>query len=287
MLRSLHGDSGGSGKHARSAVRDGCARRGGRNAILHRHHADARGRTGSRADRIPHLRRPTEADAGAAIARLHGLGIEVKIITGDNGIVAATVCRQVGVDAGTVLTGAEIDAMDDAGLGARIATDARVRARESGSEVADHQGDAPIRPRRRVSRRRRQRRGRAAPRRCRHLRGLSDGCRQGRCRYRAAREGSRCARRRRRRRPSRLRQHDQVRPDGDVIELRQHVQRRGRLGLSLVPSDAALADPAEQSPVQRRSAGDPDRRSRRTRPLPVRRRGTCGSSGASCSCSVR
>jgi Mg2+-importing ATPase len=71
-----------------------------------------------------------KSDAGVAIARLHGLGIDVKIITGDNGIVAATVCKQVGVDAGTVLTGAEIDAMDDAGLGARIAT-TRVFARVS------------------------------------------------------------------------------------------------------------------------------------------------------------
>ena len=40
-------------------------------------------------------------DAGDAISRLHGLGIEVKIITGDNGTVAATVCRQIGIDPGT------------------------------------------------------------------------------------------------------------------------------------------------------------------------------------------
>ncbi len=69
-------------------------------------------------------------DAGAAIARLHGLGIEVKIITGDNGTVAATVCRQVGVDPGIVLTGAEIDALDDAALTTRIET-TRVFARVS------------------------------------------------------------------------------------------------------------------------------------------------------------
>ncbi|MGA7987576.1 MAG: magnesium-translocating P-type ATPase [Candidatus Dormiibacterota bacterium] len=69
-------------------------------------------------------------DAGAAITRLHGLGIEVKIITGDNGTVAATVCRQVGVEAGTVLTGAEIDALDDAELITRIGQ-TRVFARVS------------------------------------------------------------------------------------------------------------------------------------------------------------
>jgi Mg2+-importing ATPase len=69
-------------------------------------------------------------DAGDAIARLHGLGIEVKIITGDNGTVAATVCRQVGVEAGIVLTGAEIDTLDDAELTKRIGT-TRVFARVS------------------------------------------------------------------------------------------------------------------------------------------------------------
>jgi Mg2+-importing ATPase len=55
-------------------------------------------------------------DAGEAISRLRGLGIEVKIITGDNGTVAATVCRQIGVDPGTVLSGPEIEAMDDDAL---------------------------------------------------------------------------------------------------------------------------------------------------------------------------
>ena len=39
-----------------------------------------------------------KADAGASIAKLNALGIAVKIITGDNGIVAAKVCRDIGVD---------------------------------------------------------------------------------------------------------------------------------------------------------------------------------------------
>ncbi|HVC40865.1 MAG TPA: magnesium-translocating P-type ATPase [Candidatus Saccharimonadales bacterium] len=69
-------------------------------------------------------------DAGAAIARLHTLGIEVKVITGDNGTVAATVCTQIGVDPGAVLTGKALDALDDAQLAAVIPA-TRVFARVS------------------------------------------------------------------------------------------------------------------------------------------------------------
>ncbi len=46
-----------------------------------------------------------KADAGAAVAELARLGVEVKIITGDNGLVAARVCQQIGVDCAGVLTG--------------------------------------------------------------------------------------------------------------------------------------------------------------------------------------
>ena len=63
-----------------------------------------------------------KASAGQAIARLNALGIEVKIITGDNGTVAATVCREIGVEPGTVITGPEIEAMDDAALAAAVTT---------------------------------------------------------------------------------------------------------------------------------------------------------------------
>ena len=93
-----------------------------------------------------------KADAGEAISRLHGLGIEVKIITGDNGTVAATVCRQIGVDPGTVVTGAEIDAMDDESLMRGDHKDLGLRPSQPGSEVADHQGDTANRRRRRVPR---------------------------------------------------------------------------------------------------------------------------------------
>ncbi|HEY3766315.1 MAG TPA: magnesium-translocating P-type ATPase [Gaiellales bacterium] len=63
---------------------------------------------------------PPKADAGASIAKLHDLGIAVKVITGDNGIVAARICREIGLEIGGVLTGAEITALTDDALSARL-----------------------------------------------------------------------------------------------------------------------------------------------------------------------
>ncbi len=63
---------------------------------------------------------PAKADAGASIAELAGLGISVKIITGDNGTVAARICRDIGLDLGRVLSGAEIERLSDDALSAAI-----------------------------------------------------------------------------------------------------------------------------------------------------------------------
>ncbi|HWK29305.1 MAG TPA: magnesium-translocating P-type ATPase [Solirubrobacter sp.] len=71
-----------------------------------------------------------KADAGASIAKLERLGVRVKIITGDNGAVAAKVCRDIGVPVSAVRTGAELDALDDAALLAAI-PDTTVFARVS------------------------------------------------------------------------------------------------------------------------------------------------------------
>lgn len=53
-----------------------------------------------------------KADAGASIAKLHRLGVDVKVITGDNGTVAAKVCRDLGVEIEDVLSGAELDGLE-------------------------------------------------------------------------------------------------------------------------------------------------------------------------------
>ena len=59
---------------------------------------------------------PPKASAAGAVATLEAKGVAVKVLTGDNDRVAATVCEQIGIDASNVLLGSEIDALDDAEL---------------------------------------------------------------------------------------------------------------------------------------------------------------------------
>ena len=63
-----------------------------------------------------------KADAGASIAQLERLGVKVKIITGDNGLVAAKVCSDIGVECAGVLSSAEVESLDDDHLEAAILT---------------------------------------------------------------------------------------------------------------------------------------------------------------------
>src|SRR4029453_6433712 len=63
----------------------------------------------------PSTARP-KAHAGQSIAKLHGLGVTVKVITGDNPVVAAKVCRDIGLDLEDVHTGAEMERLDDDAL---------------------------------------------------------------------------------------------------------------------------------------------------------------------------
>jgi P-type Mg2+ transporter len=88
-------------------------------------------------------------DAGASIAQLEQLGVQVKIITGDNGQVAANVCAQIGLDCAGILSGADLESLDDDHLEAaieattvfaRISPDQKSRiikvARRTGKDVA-------------------------------------------------------------------------------------------------------------------------------------------------------
>ncbi|MGP8008235.1 MAG: cation-translocating P-type ATPase, partial [Acidimicrobiales bacterium] len=90
-----------------------------------------------------------KADAGSSIAQLERLGIEVKIITGDNGLVATKVCSDLGVACAGVLSGTEVESLDDDHLEtailtttifARIGPDQKSRiikvARRTGKDVA-------------------------------------------------------------------------------------------------------------------------------------------------------
>lgn len=62
---------------------------------------------------------PPKASAAGAVATLEAKGVAVKVLTGDNDRVAATVCKQIGIDASNVLLGSEIDALDDTELAER------------------------------------------------------------------------------------------------------------------------------------------------------------------------
>lgn len=62
---------------------------------------------------------PPKESARAAVKELGGLGVTVKVLTGDNAAVAATVCEQVGIDAHDMLTGSDVDALSDEELAKR------------------------------------------------------------------------------------------------------------------------------------------------------------------------
>lgn len=60
---------------------------------------------------------PPRAEAITAVSECHAAGIRVKMITGDHAITAAAIGKQIGLqNPNTVLTGADLGAMDDAAL---------------------------------------------------------------------------------------------------------------------------------------------------------------------------
>jgi Mg2+-importing ATPase len=62
---------------------------------------------------------PVKPDAAQAVSDLAGLGVTVRLITGDNRLAAAHIAREVGLT-GAVLTGAEVDVLTDAELSQRV-----------------------------------------------------------------------------------------------------------------------------------------------------------------------
>src|SRR5262249_54559781 len=63
---------------------------------------------------------PPKDSARAAITALHGHGIAVKVLTGDNELVSRKICREVGIDTSKILLGSEVEAMTDAELGEAV-----------------------------------------------------------------------------------------------------------------------------------------------------------------------
>jgi Mg2+-importing ATPase len=63
---------------------------------------------------------PPKADAAGSLAKLARLGVEVKIVTGDNGTVAEKVCADLGLTVSGTLTGAELEALTEEKLRAAL-----------------------------------------------------------------------------------------------------------------------------------------------------------------------
>jgi Mg2+-importing ATPase len=63
---------------------------------------------------------PPKTDAAEALARLAALDVEVRVITGDNDRVAAKVCSDLGLEVRGVLTGAQLEELDDDALAAAL-----------------------------------------------------------------------------------------------------------------------------------------------------------------------
>ena len=61
-----------------------------------------------------------KADAADSLALLKRLEVEVKVVTGDNALVAQTVCSGLGLDFGETISGPELETLDDAELLRRL-----------------------------------------------------------------------------------------------------------------------------------------------------------------------
>jgi Mg2+-importing ATPase len=82
---------------------------------------------------------PPKADAAESVTRLRRLGVELKVLTGDNERTAAHVCREVGLPVTGVVRGADLEGLGDdelARLVARTTVFARVGPEQKAALVA-------------------------------------------------------------------------------------------------------------------------------------------------------
>ena len=206
---------------------------------------------------------PPKDSAEKAIRTLGEHGVRVKVLTGDNELVTKKVCDDVGFAAQKVVTGKELEGLDEAAFAAAVAEHdvfARLTPTHKERIVALPAGPGP---RRRLHGRRDQRRGRDARGRRRHLRGHGRRRGQGIGRHHPPREEPPRARGRHHRGAAPLQQHPQVHPDGRELQLRQHVLRgRQRLPPAL-PPHGSRADTPQQPPLRRLADGHSPRQRRR------------------------
>ena len=96
---------------------------------------------------------PPKPNVATTLADLHQLGVRLKLVSGDNALVAATVARAVGLNADAMLTGAALRQLSDQALRSRVRDtdvfaevepnqkDRIIRSLRSGGDVVGFLGD--------------------------------------------------------------------------------------------------------------------------------------------------
>ena len=83
---------------------------------------------------------PPKASATEAIGLLAQAGVRVKVLTGDNGLVTEKVCRDVGLEVGRIVTGAELARLSPADFAATLETSNVFVQALAGAEGGDRPG---------------------------------------------------------------------------------------------------------------------------------------------------
>ena len=69
---------------------------------------------------------PPKETAAEALKRLHGLNVDVKVLTGDNEIITAYICKEVGMPVEHLLLGSQIETMSETELAEAAERDQRL-----------------------------------------------------------------------------------------------------------------------------------------------------------------
>ena len=193
---------------------------------------------------------PPKDTAKEALQRLHSLHVDVKILTGDNEIITAYICKAVGLPVEHLLLGSQIESMTETELAAaasvtsvfaRLAPAHKekiIRALHSQGHVLGFMGDgindAPALKAADV--------GISVDSAVDIAKESSDIILLGEqpADFGAGRAG----------RPASVRQHRQVHQDGSQFQLRQHVQCRGGQRVPALPPHAADPGADQQPPLR-------------------------------------